>query len=335
MVLGYTLLGTLGLALYTIATTVAGRWWSLLAVVIVLGSSTVWSTATQNVSALMGSIATLLAIGCLAQFIEKPSRLLLGASGATLGIALATHPAGILLLAIEGILLIVHLVATIVRDWTETDPALRRNRFYIRTIHYIRGGIVMMGVALLVFYSVALVFQWQNNANPSIAENIFVRWMMNNPALRPIGLHALRLIAERNTAQTMSAVAIPWSLVAMAAFVAALIAIRTFKKIHHVADELTLHYTEWALASTLGIFALIHYAGLTTLALLTILPLFAILASESIKTWFEDEDPALHRNLHINIELTENTRLAIALKTATLGALFIWYWTETIFTFIK
>lgn len=317
MLTEYTLFGTLGIATYAIAANVAGKWWALLAVLFVLGS---------NTTPLLGPIAMFIAIGCFAQFLEKPSQWLLFGSGATLGIALATHPEGALLIPIYIALLGTHLVATIIRDWEETDPALRRNRFYVRVVHYLRGSLAIMGMGALTFYGLATL---QTQGVNIATENFTLNWMAGNPILRPVSTQILMQNAERHAATALPGTTPTWSLITLAIIVGLLTLVRVIKKLRHAADELTLHYTEWILMVCIVVVALPHWNGLPNYAFATLLPLFAVLATESIKTWFTNEDPALHRNLSINIELTKNARFAIALKTTALIALIAWYLLDT------
>ncbi len=326
-IINIALIATLGIATYCITKTIAGKWWALLGTFFVLGNGTVIASATGNINILLGPVAALIAIGCFGQFIEKPSRTMLTASGIALGLALGTHPEGIILLPAYVALLTTHLVATIVRDWNETDEHMRKNRFYVRTIHYLRGGTAIIGIGLLIFYGIAFI---QTNEPRIATNNLAINWLLGNPALRPIGTQALTFIATRHATERMQNILPTWSLITLGIIVALRTLIRVTKKLAHAADELTLHYTKWILAMFITLFTALHYSGLPNYIFLTLLPLFAIFATETIKTWFGNVDPLLRRNLHINVVLTENTRLAVSLKTALLVSFIAWYLVENI-----
>lgn len=327
---------TLLILVYIVARGLVGEVWALLPVIMLGFAPPFLAAGTQGIPDIAPTLALLAALWTFAHFIEHPSRQGLVVAGAIFGLTLLAHPLGFIIAGAHVALAFAALTTSIAVDWSATGPEMRRHRFLIRAMRYIRATltVLLIGLAIVyIFYFVA------GNTTPSENAPLFIAWLMDNAALRPFGAYLLSIAQYTNGLPPFSwnfpltfALTLPLSLLGLFAIalwsaisglfgsVVESIAMKTPLLLNHIATNPV------GFALQLGT-ALVLATGFRAAsgddALLLALPFLAILSAGAIKRWFVVVDELLARNALLRVLLFAQNIWSVSLKALALAAFII------------
>lgn len=199
--------------IYFWARELVGKFWALLPAGIFALSPNILAHGhyvTTDVAAAFGVFAATYA---LITFLLHPSRKHLIIAGIIFGVAQLAKFSAVLLMPYFIFLLIAFYGVGLLRDWRNTDPALRFKRFGIRAFRYVRALIVIFGIGyLLIVYPVYALFTVNYPQAKQTADTEFIlASFADGPTPPEASCKPLRCLADLNIWLTKNPVTRPFA----------------------------------------------------------------------------------------------------------------------------